>query len=361
MINVHCACFGILGVQQHGRNFVSLLKNFDEIALFPWDHTPARELLVPEIQQALLNAESNVDENPGIGIGIMNRMGLIRGRYRVASIVWETTRIPECELAHLDNIDQIWIPSRWGRDLLIHNGLDARQIRIVPQGVNVCRFTPSPIRSGESASTKFRFLCVGKWEQRKGIEILIKAFCRAFRPDEAVELVLHCHNTNISEFNLQAEIENAAKRPHAPIRASYPVHDLEMANIYNSCDAFVLPSRGEGWGLPVIEAMACTLPVIVTNYSAYLDFVTPENAYLVNVEGMVDVDDPLNFDQEQDFGKWAEPDRAHLEFLLRHVFESREEAAQKGLRAREDIIESWTWQHAVSRAWSTLQKSLEQA
>ncbi len=357
MINIHCFCFGTLGVQQHGRYFVSLLRQFEDIALFPWDDIREKNQLPDFVQCMLENAKGNVENNLGIGIGVMNRMGLIKGRYKIASTIWETTRIPENELAHLSDIDQLWTPSCWGRNVLVNNGLNADRVKVVPEGVDIQRFKPGTGGRGEANSKPFRFLCVGKWEERKGINLLLEAFCHAFRPGEAVELVLHCYNSAVPGFSMEQAINKLALAPHAPISISYPVPDKDMAGIYTSCDAFVLASRGEGWGLPIIEAMACELPVIVTNYSAYLDFVTSENAYLLNVERMVDVDDPLHFDSGQDFGLWAEPDREHLVHLLREVFENQEEAAVKGRRARQDVAKKWTWHHAVKKAWNTLQSS----
>ena len=57
----------------------------------------------------------------------------------------------------------------------------------------------------------------------------------------------------------------------------------EMRMLYSISNAFVLPTRGEGWGLPAMEAMAMELPAIITNYSGPATFVTPENGYPIKV------------------------------------------------------------------------------
>lgn len=356
MINVYCFCFGFLGVQQHGRYFVRSLGRYDSIALFPWDDLPDEQLLSPFVRQALDNASGDAAENPAVGIGVMNRMGLLRGAHRVAYTIWETTRIPEQEIRQLDDVDEIWIPSTWGRQILASNGISGDRIRVVPEGVDTTRFKPVDRDHNAGADRPFRFLCVGKWERRKGIDVLLEAYRRAFLPGEKVELVLHCHNPAIHGFNIKRAIATLKLPAHAPIIESYPLPEARMNELYNSCDAFVLPSRGEGWGLPVIEAMACAKPVIVTNYSAYLDYVNTDNAYLIDVERMVDVDDPLHFDPGLDYGQWAEPDVEHLAHLMREVYLNRQEATWKGSKAKQQVADNWTWGQSARLAWEHLRE-----
>ncbi len=300
MINVSCFCFGYPGIKQHGRNFVAALGRFDEIALFPLDDVPPLRTLSPFVQNSLRNATGPVKGNVGLGIGVVNRMAHIVGKKKIAFIIWETSNIPPNELQLLGKIDEIWTPSTWGKNILTQNGVAANKVKIVPEGVDVNRYKPKKTDNSTKKHRPFRFLCVGKWEQRKGIDILLQAYAKAFKPNEAVELVLHCHNPFIDHFSIEAAVYRLKLPSHAPIRTSYPVSEAALVDIINDCDAFVLASRGEGWGLPIIEAMACAKPVIVTDYGGYRDFVNAENAYLILVKKMVDVDDPIFFDPNTD-------------------------------------------------------------
>ena len=129
--------------------------------------------------------------------------------------------------------------------------------------------------------------------------------------------------------------------------------DAEMVALYHSCDAFVLPTR-ERVGVPIIEAMACGLPVIVTDYGGHTEYANQNNAFLLNVEKMVEVNDPLVFSPQGAYGVWAQPDVNHLVQLLRHVFRHRDEARAKGLRAHQDVVNHWTWDHAALKAHAAL-------
>lgn len=349
MVNINAFCFGYMGVQKHGYSFMRALSRYLDIALFPWDPVPAPAMLPRELRGFLANARGpDVESNTGIGIGVMNRMPHVVGNRKIAWTVWETSRIPESELAYLDRVDHIWIPSRWGKSILEANGIDPNRIAVVPEGVDIDLYRPMDVERGTTG--RLRLLCVGKWEKRKGIDILLRAYAKAFDVEDDVELVLHCHNANRPGLNIEALTGALLPDPHPPVLFSGPIPEAKMPTLYNGCDAFVLATRAEGWGLPVIEAMACAKPVIVTGYGGHLDFVNERNAYIIDVKRMVEVDDEDNFDASLDFGQWAEPDEEHLAWLLRYVFENRLEARQVGQVAREDIAAIWTWEHAAEKA-----------
>lgn len=110
------------------------------------------------------------------------------------------------------------------------------------------------------------------------------------------------------------------------------VPQVDLPRLYKAADAFVLPSRGEGWGRPLVEAMAMELPVIATNWSGPTEFLTAENGYPLPVDRMSAVaEGPFKGHL------WAEPSVAELRALMRSVVRSPEEARRRGRRAREDM------------------------
>lgn len=353
MLDIYCRYFGYHGEVQHGRNLTMALSRYQDIALHPCENVPPHDEPSPLIRELLDNASNRDHEEISLGIGNLPIVDTLHGERRILCTAIETTRIPAIKISPLMDLDEIWSPSRWQYDILVDNGLDAAKIRLVPEGVDTDLFKPLAT-SDDDRHKPYRFLCVGKWEVRKGMDKLLRAWQMAFKPGDDVELVLHCHNPYATAYNPQAIVDRLQLKS-APIIISPPTGEVhDMVALYNSCDAFVLPTRGEGWGLPIIEAMACARPVITTNYSAHLEYANPTNAYLIDVARMTKVIDPWFFESHLDYGEWAEPDLDHLVHLLRHVYHHREEARQKGLRARRDIESGWTWDHAAQKACRVL-------
>lgn len=98
--------------------------------------------------------------------------------------------------------------------------------------------------------------------------------------------------------------------------------------------------------MPILEAMACGVPVIATAWSAQTDFMNEANAYPLQVKKLI----PAKAKCPYYTGFcWAEADEDHLVQLMRHVYEHREEAAGKGQRAAREALEQWTWRHAAEK------------
>jgi len=352
LLNIFCYHFGIGGWATHAKNFISSLSKLEEIALIGWE-PPVADEVSPQVLAMLENGLRLSKNNTGLAIGPMEKMTRIIGRKTIAYTVWETTRIPRQKLSCLDQVDEIWIPSSWGKQVLIENGVRANKIRVVPEGVDTEFFKPAQ-QDRASRSASFKFLHVGKWEERKGVKELIRSFCEEFSPREEVELILHCYSPFFSRSDPVAEVRKLNTRSHTITVSNAPLSASALSNLYAACDAFVLPTRAEGWGLPIIEAMASALPVIVTDYSGHTDFANPDNAYLIKVEKLIDVDDPLWFQSQIDYGQWAQPDLDHLKQLMRYVYENRDEACEKGLKARKSVVENWTWAHSAATAHNYL-------
>jgi len=98
--------------------------------------------------------------------------------------------------------------------------------------------------------------------------------------------------------------------------------------------------------MPLIEAMACGLPSIATDWGAHRDFVHEGIAYPLGVRGTIPAIAKCPY---YEGFSWGDPDPEHLRYLLRHVYENRDEARAKGSSAAQEMVERWTWDHAAKR------------
>lgn len=314
----------------------------------------------------------------------------------------EAATVPDSEIKCLQEpsrgIDQVWLPSAWHTEVFSHAGAPANKLAIVPEAVDVSIFHPGPptgpIVRGEPDSfagppdrddadaakggglkwelkEPFVFVSVFKWEYRKGWDILLHAYFSAFTRKDNVVLKLRTYKPGweIGDPNLMAQITDAAKtflKVSAPDRlfADLPrvewieklVTQHELRNLYASSSAFVLPTRGEGWGLPVVEAMAVGLPVICTNASGPTAYLTKENSFelqfshgaaaaaskAATAKGggshvILTNNRIARFPAHVVDDGLVEPSAEHLQMLMRKLYNDPKKAAEVGSVASADI------------------------
>jgi hypothetical protein len=104
--------------------------------------------------------------------------------------------------------------------------------------------------------------------------------------------------------------------------------------------------------MPLMEAMACGLPSIATDWGAHRDFVHEGIAYPLRVRGTIPAVAKCPY--YEGFA-WGDPDPEHLRHLLRHVYENQDEARAKGRSAAQEMVERWTWDHAARRIAARLE------
>ena len=286
-----------------------------------------------------------------INLALPHRVATFSGSPRIFFTVSEVSRLPPDWVEALNSVDEVWTASEWGRKVFQESGVQ-RPIRIVPEGVDAAVFRPE--LASERERTVYRFLAVGKLEERKNYGGLLRAYCEEFEPDEGVELIVH--------FGLPADAYkfffnlNLGRR-HAPIRFSPTVSTKDqMASLYAEADAFVLPTRGEGWGLPVMEAMACGLPVIATRIGPIGEYATSQTACLLDYELVQARSDPV-YGNHFKWGCWAEPNLNQLRKFMRELYENPAKGQEIGRRAAEDVRSQWTWTNAARKAQTALQEA----
>ncbi|HHH40914.1 MAG TPA: glycosyltransferase [Chloroflexi bacterium] len=274
------------------------------------------------------------------------------GRYRIGYTMLEVDGIPETWVRLCNEMDEVWVPSTFNAETFRASGV-TRPIHVMPLGVNPDYFNPR-IR-GYRPSSRYTFLSLFEWGERKAPEILLRAYFRAFRRDDDVLLLLKVINRDPG-VDVKAQIAALNLPDDGPPVAMLYNQELptyQMGSLYRSADCFVFPTRGEGWGLPILEAMACGLPVIATAWSAHTDFMHEGNAYPLRVAKLIPARAKCPY---YEGFRWAHPDEDHLVHLMRHVYEHREEAAAKGAAASAEVLSRWTWRHAAQKIKARLQE-----
>jgi glycosyltransferase involved in cell wall biosynthesis/tetratricopeptide (TPR) repeat protein len=273
---------------------------------------------------------------------------------------WEYGSIPRAWLEPLTQVDEVWAYTEYVRDCYLAAGVPAERVHVVPCGVDCERFSPQAPPLALPTRKRCKFLFVGGTLHRKGIDLLLEAYARTFSAADDVCLVIK--DMGGRSFyrgqTAQEQIEQHQRRDGAAeiVYLDRTLSETELAGLYTACDCLVHPYRGEGFGLPIAEAMACGLPVIVTAAGAARDFCDQDNAYLIPAQRRFFTDKRVGELETVDFPWLAEPDAAALAAHLRNVFEHPEEARAKGRQGCERIRERFTWDRAAEAAEQRLRE-----
>lgn len=282
----------------------------------------------------------------------------------VGRTMFETDRLPAEWVLRLNELTEVWVPSHFNKETFIRSGVNETSIRVVPGTLDDTVYSPSQVSPYPLKQAKrFKFLSIFDWSIRKGWDLLLRAYMESFTSSDDVSLILKVSKINEPRTNVMAEIQRLKTKlgrsniPHILILDSRLSED-EMVGLYAACDAFVLPTRGEGWGRPFMEAMAMQLPVIGTNWSGQLEFMNENNSYLIDVEKLVPV--PSSMPAHFHGHLWAEPSLEHLKQLMEFVVQHPEEASKKGIAARKSLFPKFSLPQTGKRLYEGFRQLIHQ-
>ena len=259
----------------------------------------------------------------------------LRNRHTVGYWFWELERLPEGMHGAFECVDEVWCASRF-----VSRAVEAagrKPVHTIPLPVPIPPSATTPARRPPEWAGRFAFLFMFDFFsvlERKNPIGLIEAFRRAFPRDGGPVLVIKTINGESRLTDLERLRAAAAGSPDIVIIDEHYPAQAKLA-LLRSCDCYVSLHRSEGFGLTMAEAMALGKPVIATAYSGNLDFMTPENAFLVDY---VLTRVPAGCHPYPEGDRWADPDLDSAAACMRRVYEAPDEGLRRGRRAREDVL-----------------------
>jgi len=263
-----------------------------------------------------------------------------RHAYNIRYTVWEADMLPPAWVPILNAEDEIWVPSNFCKDVFRNSGVH-KPITVITHGVDLRIFTPRG--EGRWRDPRFTFLFIGDDLPRKGLDVFLRAFREEFGVDEPIRALLKLHGGHVGQ----------SKNIHV-IKGIIPFSDV--LSLYRSADCYVMSSRGEGFGMCGLEALACGLDVIYTNWGGQTEFLSKEIAYPVAYELIPVRDMPYDYVPLWGRAKWAEADIVDLKRTMRHVYENREEARQRTRRGLKMVWSGYSWTHVAEKMLERLRE-----
>jgi len=273
------------------------------------------------------------------------RVADMDGSINLCYFAWEESHIP-AEMVEIFNryVDGFLVPANFVKQVLINSGV-YKPVKITGHGIEqVLREQPKTYQGNLGKS--FRFLHISSGFARKGLDVLLQAYTQAFTSNDDVSLVIktsnNIHNTVQEPINLLRKT-----RAYCPdiVLITDDLPTGYIIDIYQRCHALVAPSRGEGFGLPMAEAMLFSLPVITTGFGGQADFCTEKTAWLIDY-----LFAKSKSHLSTDTSVWVEPDAHHLAQLMQEVYQAPKEKLQAKIQAAKELIEQeFIWDICASR------------
>jgi glycosyltransferase involved in cell wall biosynthesis len=347
-INLSCPITPHTGYGVTSFNILkSLLSLGYNIDLFPIGNPQVQSQEDKNIIVDLINRANHLysKNNPFLKIWHQFDLATRIGATKYGALVFfEIDKMNPIEINAMNNTDCIFVASKWAKKVLEDNNITTKII-VSPLAVDTDIFQTSS--STKENDSTYRFINIGKWEIRKGHDILVEAFNSAFTEKDDVELWMMNHNPFLNEDqNLAWQKLYSSSKLKNKIKFIPRVNThKEVSHIIEQTDCGIFPARAEGWNNEILEVMAMDKPVITTNYSAHTEYCTTDNSYLIDIDKLVPAKDDHFF--TNGFGKWAELGNKQIEQMVEHmryVYTNNIRSNKNGL----STVKQYTWDNTAN-------------
>jgi glycosyltransferase involved in cell wall biosynthesis len=248
--------------------------------------------------------------------------------------------------------------SHWARGRIIEAGFPEEKVHVVSHGVDQGSFFPVSAEERAASRTNLGFhddetvfLNVGVAVWNKGIDLVLRAFARLREKGHKVRLILK-DQRDVYRMGVDSMVQNliptcpALADPATIAAISIIPGNLtrpQLRQLFGMADCYVSPYRAEGFNLPVLEAIACALPVIVSSGGATDDFCDDDVAWRIETR--------LGERQEANgFAplRFVEPEFDDLVTAMTAYARGLRPNAARMAQGRERVLRDFTWQRAAA-------------
>jgi glycosyltransferase involved in cell wall biosynthesis len=292
----------------------------------------------------------------GIYYGFPAGFNSLMNKYRIGFTMFETNKLPSGmtmkngnpyagmtgDVSDIINqsIDLLFVPCEHNKQLFRSSGVKI-PIEVVHLGIDseMYPYIDRPERK------TFTYLMTGTITGRKNPFSVMKAFSELFAGRKDVELIIKTKQGTMPNIKFRGV--------NIKIIDKF-VSSEEMLEYYKKADCFVFPSRGEGFGLPPLEAMATGLPTIIADNTGMSEYADDKYCYVIRKNKLVKAN---NFPKIWgDVGSFYNPDYDELVESMRYVYENKDEAKEKGRQASKWVHQSWNYDCTAKRILELIRK-----
>lgn len=326
---------------------------------------PIGPLQFPENKRALLETTINNSafydaKAPCLKIFHPNTFTNFVGRGpQIGMTIFELSSLTDVEVHQINSLDMLIVPTHWAKEVCVSSGVKI-PVEVVPLGVDRTIFNDELVPNNdiyEDVATKF--LMCGKWEIRKGHDIICDAFCKAFSNGDNVRLIINCHNPFIgeegnSQWQNMYSLSPMGHRVH--IFGDRLNSQNNVAGLMLSVDCGLFVSRAEGWNLPLLEMMSCGKHVIATNATAHTEFVNSQNAMLVDVGPLEDAYDGVFFHGQGQWPSLTADSEEQIINYMRAVHKQKQEHSPCINVSGIETAKRYSWESATAKLMKAIEK-----
>lgn len=271
-------------------------------------------------------------------------------KYHIGRVFWETDKLPVDFAKPCELLDEIWTGSEYNAQAIRNAGV-TKPIHIVTEAIDTSLDTSIIQPYITQNQDDYKFYSIFEWTKRKNPQALLEAYWREFEGTENVSLTIKTYVDNFRPDKMK-EIEQEVARikarlglkKYAPLYLYTNLMDRhQIYRFHKTFDCFVSAHRGEGWGIPQMEALLMENAIISTNLGGIHEYLThKENALLLNNFKMVGVDNSRNKQWYTPDQHWAEVDIDELRENMRWAYKSKRKAKALGIKGGQLVREKFS-------------------